>query len=537
MRIYKREELTLGNLAATQAKAHASKTFLQTKDAEITFGQFDELVNRTANGFARQGVKRGDHVSLMLPNSLEILYSIFGLAKLGAVAVPVNTAYKGDLLEHILKSSDSSMLVVEDEWVERVAFVENHLPGLKQVFVRTTNGSATTKPTGLEKPMANFKTLLDSPHAAPDVTVLHSEPQSLMYTSGTTGPSKGVEISQAHAPTTGLAFAQFMGFEEKDSIYSPMPLFHLIGFGQGVCGSLMNGSRIVISERFSASGWWNDIRKYNVSIGMGIFAMVPILMNQPPSPDDKKHPMRAFYLGPSALDKAMQERFGVRCVEIYGSSETGIPIMPGSYNESRPGACGRVRDDYYEVKIFDEFDRELPPGEPGEIVVRPKVPFGLFLGYYNFDSATVKAWRNLWFHTGDRAYKDKDGWFFFVDRVKDAVRRRGENVSSFEVERVLNAHPAVMETAIIAVPSEISEDEIKACVVLKPGAHVSPEELLDFCQPRMAHFMVPRFIEFMSALPKTPTDKVEKYKLRAEGNKGITPQTWDREKVGYKVKR
>ena len=534
MRQYKREELSLGNLARMKAKDNKGKPFLVFNGLDLTYDQFNEMVNRTAGGFAAQGVKRGDKIGLMLPNSPELLYTIFALAKIGAVSVPINTAYKGDLLEHILKSSDSSMLLVEDEWLDRVAFVEDKLPGLHKVFSRTPGGAA--KPTGLKKPLANVRSLLDHPAVEPDAAMDHGELQALMYTSGTTGASKGVQVHQAHGPTAALAFIDYLLLTEQDTIFSPMPLFHGIGFWQGVLGALMADAKIVIADRFSASQWWPNIRKHKATVGMGIFSVVPILLNQPPSPEDKKHSMRAFYLGPSSLDKAMHDRFGVRSIEIYGSTEVGI-CTGAPYGENRPGSCGRARDSVYDVHVLDDLDREVPPGTPGEICIRPKVPFSVFSGYYNFDNATVKAWRNLWFHSGDRGFMDKDGFFFFMDRQKDALRRRGENVSSFEVERVINAHPAVLETAIVAVPSEIGEDEIKACIVLKSGAAVAPEAILDFCQERMAYFMVPRFIEFYKALPKTPTEKVEKYKLRQEGNQGITPATWDRDKVGYKVKR
>lgn len=533
MKQYRRDELVWGNLTQEQARSHKGKTFLQFKDFELTFDEFEELTNRAANGFAAQGITRGDKVAIMLPNSPEILYSIFGLSKLGAVAVPINTAYKGDLLEHTLKSSDASMCVVEEEWLDRLALVEAHLPKLQRVIARSPSAA---RPTGVKKPTLNFRILLDAPSHVPDVHVHYGEPQALMYTSGTTGPSKGVEVAQAHGPTTSLGFILATGLTENDVLLDPMPLFHGIGLWQGVMSTLLVGGRIAITERFSASQWWELVRKYKATVGIGIFSVVPILLSQPPSSRDKEHTLRAFYLGPSSLDQTLHERFGVRSIEIYGMTEVGI-CTASPYGQLRPGSCGKAIDDTYEVKIFDEFDREMPAGQPGEFCIRPKVPFAVTTGYYNFDAATVKAYRNMWFHSGDRGYMDKDGFFYFIDRQKDALRRRGENVSSFEVERVINAHPAVLESAIIAVPAELGEDEIKACVVLHPGAHLDAAELLDFCQPRMPHFMVPRFVEFMPSLPKTPTEKVEKHKLRQEGKQGITPQTWDRERVGYRVKR
>lgn len=536
MRTYTREDLVVGKLLSMQADDLKNQRFVTgpslAGEINLTFAELEEHANRVANGFAREGIQRGDHVAIMLPNCAEMLYTLFGLAKLGAISVPINVAYRGDIFEHQLKSSDSIMLVIDGQFVERIAFSEARLPKLKKVFVRTN----AAKPTGLKSPAVAFRTLVDAPATVPDIAVLHSESLALMYTSGTTGPSKGVDCPHAHGPTSALGFIELMRLTDQDRLFCPMPLFHAVGFWQATMGALMVGGEMVLAERFSASQWWSNIRKYKATIGVGIHSIGSILLNAPPSPDDKNHTMRAFYVSPSALDKPMFDRFGARCMEIYGATEDGIVTM-NEYGNERPGSCGRERSDYFELKIFDEFDRELPAGEQGEIVVRPRVPFSMFSGYYNFDAATVKAWRNLWFHSGDRGYFDKDGFFYFVDRIKDAVRRRGEMVSSYEVERVLNAHPAVLESALIPVPSELGEDELKACIVLRAGTHLEPEELLDFCQPRMAHFMVPRYIEFIKELPKTPTEKVEKYKLRAEGNKGITPHTWDREKVGYKVKR
>jgi len=532
---YAPEDFVFGDLIEKKAKSNKGKPFLEFDGLDLTYDQFNEMANRTANGFASQGVKRGDKVGLMLSNSPEFLYALFGLAKLGAVSVPINTAYKGDLLEHILKSSDSSALVVEEDWLERVALVEGKLPSLAKVFVRTPNGGPGV-PNGLEKPTENFRSLLDSPAKKPDVNVHYSEIQALMYTSGTTGPSKGVQVTQFHGPNTAMGFIRYIELTTDDLIFSPMPLFHGIGLWQGVVGPLLVDGKVVISDRFSASGWWDSIKKHKATIGMSIFSAVPILLAKPPSPEDKNHTMRAFYLGPSKMDEALNERFGVRSVEIYGSTEVGI-CTGAPYGQIPPGSCGLPREDTYEVKIFDEFDREVSPGEPGEICVRPIVPFSVFTGYYNFAEATVAAWRNLWFHTGDQAYRDKDGYIYFIDRVKDSMRRRGENISSFEVERGINSHPAVLESAAVAVASEIGEDEVKIVVVLQDGAHLEPEELLDHAQERMAYFMVPRFVEFVPALPKTPTEKVEKYKLRLEGNHGITPNTWDRDEAGYKVKR
>jgi crotonobetaine/carnitine-CoA ligase len=526
MQSYAREDLVLGALLERKSREHPGKTFVRFRDTELTYGELNATVNRVAQGLQRAGVRKGDKVAVMLPNCQEFVAIAFALAKLGAVEVPVNTAYLGSLLEHVLGNSDTSVCIIDEPWLERLAAIEGHTPKLKKVIVRQA-GSAP--PRGLKADMLAFRSLLDAPATAPGADVWHGEMQSIMYTSGTTGPSKGVMVSHAQACTLAVEWLKFTDYTPSDSIYSPLPLFHGIAHTCGLVAAVLADSEISIVERFSASKWWDDIRHFKSTVGHGIFSMVHILMNQPPSPRDKEHALRCFWLGQSTMDRPFAERFGTRIVETYGSTEVGIAI--GSpYGQWRPGACGKVNADTYDVKLLDERDKEVPQGTVGEIVVRPKQPFAILGGYYNYHQATLDAFRNLWFHTGDMAYQDKDGYFFFMDRKKDAIRRRGENIAAFDIERVLNMHPAVLESAVIAVPSEMGDDEVKACIVLRQGATLHPEELVAFCDGKMPAFMLPRYVEFLKEMPKTPTEKIEKYKLRAEGKKGITPGTWDADK-------
>ncbi len=528
MQNYPREALVLGRLLDEKARMHGSKTFLRFRDTDLTYGQLDDMVNRVAAGLRRLGVGHGDKVALMLPNCPEFLYITFALAKLGAVEVPINTGYKGDLLEHVITSSDSTVLVVAEEWLDRFAAVEPSLAKVQRVIVHQPGNGP---PSGLHAEMHSLRSLLDNRQLSTGLDVWHGDLQAIMYTSGTTGPSKGVMVSHAQACTLALEWCRFVAYTPNDVIYSPLPLFHGIAHTCGVVAALLTDSSIAIAERFSASRFWEDVRNYRATVAHGIFSMFHILLNQPPAPNDKDHTLRCAWLGQSAMDQAFSERFGTRIVETYGSTEVGI-ATGSPYGEWRPGSCGQVNSGTYDVRLVDDRDRELPAGETGEIVVRPLIPFSITSGYYNFPEATVETFRNLWFHTGDLAYRDKDGFFFFVDRKKDSIRRRGENIAAFDVERVLNTHPAVLESAVIAVPSELGEDEIKACIVLHAEATVSPEELAAYCDERIAKFMVPRYFEFRDDLPKTTTEKIEKYKLRAEGDRGITPESWDRTKSG-----
>jgi crotonobetaine/carnitine-CoA ligase len=260
-----------------------------------------------------------------------------------------------------------------------------------------------------------------------------------------------------------------------------------------------------------------------------------MLNSQPPSPDDAGNPLRKIYAVPMPKEfrADFERRFGVTMQEAYGATEDGL-VLSTSWDEAFPaGSCGKPCD-LYDVDIVDENDMPCPPGVSGEIVVRPREPYAMMSGYFKMPEATLSAFRNLWFHTGDRGVKDDKGWFFFQDRMKDAIRRRGENISSYEVERVINAHPKVAESAVIPVPSELGEDEVKAVVILKEGETLDPAELVSFCEKGMARFAVPRFVEYLSELPRTPTQKIEKYKLRKAG---ITTSTWDRDKAGYRLGR
>jgi crotonobetaine/carnitine-CoA ligase len=333
-------------------------------------------------------------------------------------------------------------------------------------------------------------------------------------------------VPHALALTCAIDSMKFMAYEPDETIYCPLPLYHAAGLWDGMMMALITGSTIAVVERFSASRFWDDVRAFGATHAMGVFDMLTILLNRPPSPDDRNHPLRRFYMGKSGLDAAFFERFGVRSVETYTSTEVGIGTA-SPFGEWRVGSCGQVNDDRHDVVIVDDQDREVGPGVPGEIVVRPRQPHVITGGYYNFPEATAQAFRNLWFHTGDRAYRDEDGYFYFVERMKDAIRRGGESISAFEVEQAVNAHAGVLESAAIAVASELAEDELKIAVVARPGERLEPAEVVEHCREHLPRFMVPRYVEIVDELPRTGTGKIAKHVLRAAGDAGITGETWD----------
>lgn len=471
--------------------------------------------NRVAQGLIALGVGKGDHVAVMLPNCPELVALVFALARLGAVAVPVNTANRGEVLRHVLFSSDSTTLVIDETYLDRVSL--DRLPGLTRLVVR---GAA---PAGA----VTYSSLRGRDATEPRAGVVFSDLQAIMYTSGTTGPSKGAMVSHSLALTCAYDSLNYLDRWGK-TIYCPLPLFHAAGLWDGVLSAMLGGGAIAVVERFSASRFWDDVRHFDAQVAMSVFSMIPILMSAPPTDRDHDHPLEMFYMGKSVLDAPLRERFGVRSVETYTSTEAGI-ATGSPYGEWRLGSCGTVHSERFDAAVVDEHDREVGPGEPGELVLRPKQPYVITTGYYGTPEATADVFRNLWFHTGDRVWRDEDGYYFFLDRMKDSIRRRGENISAFDLECEVNLHPSVLECAAIGVPSELEDEDVKLAVVLRPGSSLAPEQLLEFCFERLPKFMVPRYIEFVDALPRTPTDKVAKFKLRAQGDHGITATTWDRE--------
>lgn len=525
LREYALDELVLAAMLRERATTHRGQPFLAFREGTLSFDDVHARSNRLAQGFAELGVSKGDHVALMLPNCPEFVDAIFALAKLGAVAVPINFEYTAPLLHHVLETSDATVFVTDEAYCDCFAEVRDRLPNIDGVVVRM-NG---TSPESLSPHTVTLRWLADHADEDPMVPVAFSDLQAIMYTSGTTGPSKGVMTPHALALTCAIDNRRFLNGWGK-TYYCPLPLFHAGGLWDGMMSALVSGSAIGIVERFSASRFWDDVRMFDAAVAMGVFSMIPILLGRPASPDDKDHPLKTFYMGKSILDEPMVERFGVHAVETYTSTEAGIPTA-SPYGEWRLGSCGREHSERFKVAVVDEHDRLLPPGEPGEIVVRPRQPYVITTGYYGFWETTAHVFRNQWFHTGDRAWCDDDGHFYFLDRIKDAIRRRGENISAFELECQINLHNAVLECAAIGVPSEIEEEEVKVAVVLQPGAEIQPAELAVYCDERLPAFMVPRYIEFVDELPRTHTGKIAKHKLREMGNAGITELTLDREDV------
>lgn len=530
----------VGTVLARQGQRLHDKPFVQFEDrAPCTFGAMDASATRIANALAALGVRPGDRVLAMLPNSVEFLQAWFGVSRLGAVFVPINTAYKGAFLQHVINNAGGRLILIDREYVPLLHAIEADVPHLDTAVVVETGGDTADLPSFPRLRTLPFAALLQAPATPVQVTVTYRDIGAIMYTSGTTGPSKGVLMPHAHLYLFGHNKIEVIRLTADDVYYCCMPLFHANALFMQVYSSLIVGCTVVLARSFSASRWLDDIRRSQATVTNTLGVMTEFIYRQPPRPEDGDHRLRVVVAVPIAPEwgEAFQKRFNTKLLEGYGMTEVNIPLyMP--YDEGlRPRSCGKLLQHWFEMRIVDpETDEVLPPRTVGEMVVRPKEPWCFMAGYHAMPDKTVEAWRNFWFHTGDAGMYDEEGYFYFVDRIRDAIRRRGENISSFEVEQVINAHEAVVESAVVAVKSEIAggEDEVKACIVLKSGAHVDMAALLDYCQERMPYFAVPRYIDIVDELPKTPTGKIQKHKLREAG---VTPTTWDRDAAGYQVRR
>ncbi len=524
-------ERTIHRVLRQRVKQAGNRDFFYFKDQTFGYEDLDQESDRVAAGLQSLGIGKGDKVAIMMNNRPEFLFLWFGLCKLGAVEVPINTAHRGDLLTYMIDKADCRMAVVESPFLDRLEPVLKDLPKLEQIMILSASGK---KIPSLEKPTLDYRKVTTNDGQFREIEVFWSDPFSIMFTSGTTGPSKGSLMPHNYALDMGETVSQAVGYSEKDCLYNALPLFHGNAQLLSVMPALMSGARMVLAERFSAGCFWEEIKRYHCTEFNYIGGILSFLWKADPRPDDADNPLRIMLGGGAPMDlfDKIEKRFGVTLIEGYGMSEIGLPLI-NSIKERKKGTCGKAWAGY-QVKVVDDHGLELGPHIPGELLIRPNKPYCMLLEYYKMPEKTVEAWADLWFHTGDYLYYDEENYFYFVDRKKDALRRRGENISSYEVEKVINAHPAVMESAAIAVKSEMGEDEVMVCLTLKPGADPSPVNIMDYCQARMAYFMIPRYLRILAALPKTSTQRVQKYQLRTEG---VTPDTWDREKAGYQLKR
>jgi crotonobetaine/carnitine-CoA ligase len=519
------EQRTVAAVLARNLRERPDQPAVIDYDGQLTYRELYDAALVFGGGFGQAGVEADATVLLMLDNHIDYIVAWLGLNLIGAIEVPVNTAYRGAVLAHVANDSGARAAVVESGYLERFLSLKNELQHLERVFVRGHDGPLPEVPGWVIEP---FETIRAAQPAEP--VDLHPWTRiGLLYTSGTTGPSKGVAAPQGLA----WSYSAIPWIEAGQRIMVNLPLFHVGGQWAGVYAAFIAGGTGVIIPRFSASTFFDDVRRFRCDQTLLLGAMASFLWGRPPRDDDRDHTMRNVNMVPVLPNhEQFAERFGITIGSAYGLTEFSSPIF-SLYGEGEPGLAGWVRDDF-EARIVDEFDLEVPPGATGELCLRAKVPWANMDGYHNLPGKTQEAWRNLWFHTGDAMRQDEQGRFHFIDRINDALRVRGENVSSFEVEAEIVRHPAVLACAVVAVPSEHTEDEIKAVVVLKEGKRIDLPELLEDLTGRLPYFMVPRYYDVVAELPVTPTAKIKKAELRASG---ITDSTWDCVAQGYQVTR
>lgn len=524
---------TLQKVLRHQAEVRPDAVYLDAPEEQVRMTYAEVLAKAESIGrsFLAAGSSPGDRVLIQAGNSSELVLTWFGAAVSGLVEVPINTAYEFDFLTHQIRTSEPSVAVIDDVYAHRFVDVADRCAVPPRFWV-IDNGEVETavktlRDAGWEA--EPFSDLLRDREAELPEVVSH-DLGAIFFTSGTTGPSKGVAMPHAQFYFDAVECVNLTKLTSDDAYMVTTPLFHGNAQWLAAYPALVAGARFVLYRRFSASRWVDWVRDNGVTVTNFLGVMMDFVWKQEPREDDAVNDLRCIFAAPTAssiLD-GFRRRFAVEAfVEVFGLTEVSMPIL-SPYGVERPaGAAGLLVEDWFDAKLVDpDTDEEVPVGEVGELVVRGKRPWILSSGYYGTPEKTVEAWRNLWFHTGDALRQDEDGWFYFVDRYKDALRRRGENISSYEIEQAILAHPNVLEVAVIAVPApiEAGEDEVMACIVGQ--RELDLEEVWEFCAGRVPAFARPRFLRSMSALPKTPSEKVQKAELRAAG---VTADTYDRE--------
>jgi crotonobetaine/carnitine-CoA ligase len=526
---------TLPNVLRTRAERTPDKTFLSapTWGVSKTYGEMLDIAERIGSGLIARGHAAGDRVLIMMPNNPEYIYGWFGSSLAGMAEVPINTAYRGAFLEHQVRTSAPSAAVIIAEYAERFVESAEACSAIKRFYLVGDDAEIAPAIALLEGAgfgAESFAALLDADKVElPSVD--YRDLGGIFFTSGTTGLSKGVAMSHSHLYFFADQGASLVRLSADDVYMSVGPLFHGNAQFLAAYPALIRGAEFVLHDKFSASRWTTWLRESGATVTNLVGVMSDFLWKQPVKDDDADHKLRCAWAvpNPSRIQDEFKARFGIEeLVENFGLTEIAMPILT-PYGVRRPlGAAGLEVSDWFEVKLVNpETDEEVATGEVGELVVRPKVPWTICSGYYNMDEKTAEAMRNCWFHTGDGLRKDEDGWYYFVDRLKDALRRRGENISSYELEQAILSHADVVECAVVGVPADGigAEDEVMSVVVLNEGATTTPEQLWEYFDSRMPAFAVPRFIKIVDELPKTPSGKLQKAPLREAGREGAADRT------------
>jgi crotonobetaine/carnitine-CoA ligase len=536
------DQHTIPQLLEARLESDPDGEYLDVCGAKYTAAQVDEVACRMANGLAGLGVRSGDRVASLIENSAEAMLSWWGSIRGGHVAVPINTAYKGQYLRHQLHDSGSSVLIVQRSLADRAAAVVDDLPDLRHVIVVDDEDAGPDDGAELEDTKTDrlaWRDLLAADRTVPDVNVRPVDLGTFVYTGGTTGPSKGCMLSHNYHEALARQIGICWGRTPEDVVWTPLPMFHYNALVTAVVGGLVWGGRSAIYRRFSVSNFWSEMNRTGATVTSTLGTMAYLLAKDVDRPEQPRSGapeansslrlMGAAPL-PVEIDTILKTRFGIDTFSgAYGVTEASLISWQPPGVTNKPNAAGVVNDEYFDVRIFDDDDNELPRGSDGEIVIRPKRPAVMFEGYWGRPDATVGTSRNWWYHTGDIGRIDDEDFLYFVDRKADYLRRRGENISSFEVESILMTQGSLADVVVHAVPSQLTEDDLKITATLKDGAVLTEEELFRWSIDQLPYFALPRYIEFRAELPRSPVGRVLKRELREEG---VTPATWDAEASG-----
>ena len=529
-------EMSLGEFLERAAERSPDKTFVEIAGTVLTYREFHRRARQTAGLFRELGLGRGDRVCLLLPNGPEFLYCWFGLALLGAISVPVNTAYKRDETAFILQDAAAKAIVAHQSLAAVAGDAADLSPDLTHRLLVTAEDEPSPVDGWVDfaAALAGAAVSAGNPEVSPEDTAM------LVYTSGTTGHPKGVQVTHKMYVAAGQGFAHWTAATPQDRFFTCLPFFHANAQYYSTMGTLAAGATLIVAERFSASRFWAQARQAGATVVNFIGMMMPVLAKQPPSPADRDNRVRLFYGSPAfppEFLQAFQERFGPAIIVGFGMTETCYGTIERIGEPRRANSSGRPRlhpDARFvnEIRIVDDAGQPLGLDRVGEITIKNPA---VMPGYWRNPEQTALALRQGWLHTGDLGWQDAEGYLYFVDRKKDVIRRRGENISSQEVEEVIKRHPAALDCAVIAVPSELGEDEVKAYVTPRPGQAIDPAQILHWCADHLAYFKVPRYLEVRAELPRTPSLRVRKDLLRQE-RENLLEGCFDREAAGIKLR-
>lgn len=510
-------------LLRAKSRKNVARAALRFPSGDLSYEELDRITDRVAAGLCAAGIQKGDRVACLIGNRPEFPLLWFGAAKARAVFVPLNTALYGDLLRYELADSGPKAVVVERSLYAQYERVAGWGGDPTVWVIDPANGDTPTSDGVLP-----FSELRDSRETAPTDSPEPWEPASILYTSGTTGPPKGAVLPHRRLVNTPREVGRRAELLPDSVLFTSLPLYHCNAQEKTTLVALLNDLTAAFDDRFHASTFWETAARFHATHAALLTTMITVLYKQPERPTDRTHGVRVATASgtPLPIWREFESRFGIRIIESYGMTECGCTTLMNPPGAGRTGSVGLPLG-FVEAQIVDERDRPVPAGTGGELVVRPREPFTMFSEYYGKPEKTVEAWRNLWFHTGDLLKQDEGGYYYFIDRKGDVIRRRGENLAPYDVETVLNQHPAVFESVVVGVPSELGEEDVKAFIQLKPGGRAPPEELFRFAAARLPYFMVPRYLEFVEEIPKTANQKAQRYRLRGR----LTGRETDRERI------